>query len=86
VPTVGASSSRRTSPRPDTDNDPGQRPAGAGLAVPCPPDPAALRRALQARCPIGWAAARTGDLAVMAVIAYVKSPACCPAARKELAA
>jgi hypothetical protein len=31
---VGAGSSRRTSLRPDTDNDPGQRPAGAGQTVP----------------------------------------------------
>ena len=86
MPMVGAGSSRRTSPRPNTDNDPGQRPAGAGLAVPCSPDLAPLRRVLQARCPIVRAAARTGDLAVIAVIAYARPPEFCPAARKELAA
>jgi hypothetical protein len=41
---------------------------------------------LQARCAIVRAAARTGDLAVIAVIAYLHSPEFCPAARKELAA
>jgi len=83
---VGAGSSRRTSPHPDPDNDPGQRPAGTGLTVPCLPDPAPLRRALQARCPVVRAAARTGDLPVIAVIAYVHSPEFCPAAWKEQAA
>lgn len=51
-----------------------------------PPGPAPLRRVLQARYPIVRAAARTGDLAVIAVIAYVHTPGFCPAARKELAA
>jgi hypothetical protein len=41
---------------------------------------------LQARCPIVPTAARTGDLAVTAVIAYVHPPEFCPAARKELTA
>jgi hypothetical protein len=41
---------------------------------------------LQARCPIVRAAARTGDLAIIVVIAYVHPPEFRQAARKELVA
>ena len=44
MPIVGAGSSRGTSPRPDTGNDPGQRPADVGQAVPCQAALAAVAR------------------------------------------